>query len=103
MTTDTFAPTIKTNGHARDLLSFWELSDVTRAEFDYLADDPEAHYSPRFFEYRGSWYDANDGFTRVTDSALSGWDGAQGESYFSAVLIRYTDDYQAVVIGYAHW
>ena len=31
MTTDTFAPTIKTNGHARDLLSFWELSDVTHA------------------------------------------------------------------------
>lgn len=120
--------TIKTNGHARELWPYFDLPAEVDGQFDYVPDGER--YDNRFFRYRGSWYDVNDGFERIVresaklrdplaydpfgirvsdDSPLLGWDGAQAESAFSAVLIRWakewdgTTDYDAVVVGYAHW
>lgn len=104
--------TIKTNGHARELKPFYALPANVQAEFDYMGAPDESndeHYSSRFFEYRGSWYDSNE-FERATGEAFAAWDAWQTESYFSAVLIRYplewdgtTVDYDSVVVGYSHW
>lgn len=104
---------IKSDGKTRELRSLAELDRAIAEEnFAYVeasADNPEA-YRPRFFQFRGSWYDVNDGFNRVTDPIYSGWDGIQSQSYFDAVLIRYpfewdgiTVDYDSVVVGYTHW
>lgn len=90
--------TIKTNGHARELRCAADLDPkVLEDQFDYIKG--EELWSPRLFEYRGSWYDTAE-FERST---TPGWDGVQCESAFSAVLIRYGDEYESVAVGYAHW
>jgi hypothetical protein len=92
----------KTNNQPRDLYSLAELpSGVAESDFDYV-ERGEDDYSPRFFPYRGSWYDTQDGFT-VTGDMPSGVEAWQAESYFSAVGIRYVEDYERVVVTYCHW
>jgi hypothetical protein len=123
--------TIKTNGHARPLLPYNQLPDeVGPKVFYYIGDevdlddngDADELYNPRFFEYRGSWYDTQqfvrietertNSFTIAVEKGnpLLKWDGCQTESYFSAVLIRYpyewdgiTLDTDHIVVGYSHW
>jgi hypothetical protein len=87
-----------TNNRARDLLSFYELTEEQRAEFDYL-DDEEEHYSLRFFMFRGMVWDAHE-FER---SDMTSYDGVQGQSYFDAVAIRYVEDQQRVVVSHLTW
>jgi len=107
--------TIKTNGHPRELMMLAELPEsVVRHDFSYMAEDwdnkSDECYTKRFFEYRGAWYDTHE-FQMAPDALRErGWYGAQPESYFSAVLIKYpfewdsiTVDYDSVVVGYAHW
>jgi hypothetical protein len=101
--------TIKTNNHVRELIAYADLSPAIAAEFDYLADDTEDHYTPRFFAYRGAWHDTHE-FERNTNAMFDGWHAVQTESYFSAVLIRYPDtvdgvhtDWDSVVVAYSHW
>ena len=97
----------KTNGHARKLYAAWEMSpEIMAREFEYVVTGDEDGDSYRFFQYRGSWYDANDGFISSwglenMPENVNGW---QAESAFSAVGIRYADDdYDAVVVTYCHW
>ena len=102
--------TIRTNGHVRELRAYHELPDAARAEwFDHymgtLDETADEHYMPRFFRYRGAWYDVNDGFDHVTSATFAGWDGAQSDSVFSGTVIRYANDgagrvdYGAVIVG----
>jgi hypothetical protein len=108
--------TIKSNGHVRELKALYELPrEIAESDFNYVGPCDESNdeaYSRRFFNYRGSWYDVNEfeGLAVGSELALRGWGACQGESYFSAVLIRYavewdgiTVDCDAVVVGYAHW
>ena len=91
------------NNQARDVLHWWNLADKERAEFDYLdTDDKQSEAS--FMRYRGWVYDLSE-FMRI-DKAIAphpqrpGWerfDGHHGDSYFSGVLIRYTNDFESVV------
>ena len=46
---------LKTNGHRRPLVSFSDMPSEGREWFNYITADEE--HDPRFFEYRGSWYD----------------------------------------------
>ena len=98
--------TIKTNGHARDLLAYVDLTPAQREDVEFYMGAPDAdneeHYALRFFIYRGATYDVHE-FERAWRPDLEAWDGAQGESYFSAVLVRYTDHFDGVIVGYAHW
>jgi hypothetical protein len=93
---------IKTNGHRIDMVCFSELPPAAAADFDYVEECDK--YSPRFFRYRGCWYDSNE-FMRVPkDSAapdgigaLAGFDGYQSDSYFSGIAIKYTDNFERVI------
>jgi hypothetical protein len=87
-----------TNNHARDLLSFYELTEEQRAEFDYI-DEEDERYSLRFFIFRGMAWDSNE--FMCTD--MPNYDGVQGQSYFDAVAIRYVEDYQRVVVSHLTW
>ena len=87
----------KTNHKPRFLSSFVELTEAQREDFTYL--DEEEYYSPRFFQFRGSFYDTNE-FTR---SDMAEYDGIQTCSYFDAVAIKYTEDMESVVVTYLHW
>jgi hypothetical protein len=85
---------IKCNGQARPIVSRFEVPDsILASEFDWT--DPAEDGS--FFKYRGVWYSLED-FTCAPES-LSDWDGYHGDSYFSGVVIRLTDDGESVVCG----
>ncbi len=99
---------IRTNNVPRDIIDAYELTVDDRAEFDYIdwtAVDDGA-LSPQFFRYRGTLYDIGEfssdyGITRGAGlpAHLAQWDGYQSDTFFSATVIRFADDYERVVIG----
>lgn len=97
-----------TNNKPRHLIDASELTPEERAEFDYLDWEAieDGRDSATFFRYRGQLYDLGE-FSRdygITKDAglpehLSRWDGYLSESFFSALVVRYVEDYEAVVVG----
>ncbi len=98
---------IVTNNHARPVISGFELTEAEAKEFDYMDDVTEGS----FVRYKGSVYDLNE-FSRViphgsqrnhpmdTDNpAFAGWSGYMSESFFSGLLIRYTNGFESVVVA----
>jgi hypothetical protein len=97
---------VRTNYVPRDVIDAFELSAAERAEFDYI-DWPGVDAgtaSGSFFRYRGELYDLGefDTTSRLPRfSPLACWDGYQADSFFSAVVVRYCDDHERVVVGLA--
>lgn len=97
-------PTIRTNHVPRDVIDAWQLTLEERAEFDYLpwqAIDA-GEESAEFFRYRGQLYDLHEFSTTSTlpaDSPLQGWDGYQSDTYFSATVVRYVENFERVIVG----
>jgi hypothetical protein len=99
-TTETSKLTVRTNHHHYPLLSGYELTPKERKELDYLTDDELNESSDRFFRYRGQVYDVQE-FMRCDPNspfnqhrnmlAHKQWQGYQSDSFFSGVVIRYTD------------
>lgn len=84
---------IVTNNQWRNLVYGYELSPKERKEFDYI---PEEEFdSHDFVRYRGWTYDINE-FER---SNVKGWDGQHADSFYSAVLIRFSDDLEQAIMG----
>lgn len=98
------AMTVTTNNQPRELVCFYDMPEAAREDFDYLGE--EEHCSPRFFKYRGEWYDTNE-FQYIPASLppnlafMRDWHGHHSDSFFSAVLIRYSQDCEAVTVGLA--
>jgi hypothetical protein len=107
---------VRTNNVPRDLVAWHDVPEKIRQDwFDYVTDEDE-RYSLRFFEYLGSWYDSGE-FELIDRagivSQLKNWDGAQTQSFFDAIVIRYQFedfgvhgkdvDYERVVVGRATW
>lgn len=104
---------IITNNQPRELVCFHNLPESEQSDFDYIEGDDR--FNPRFFKYKGAWYDSGE-FIRIierrdsyngwahqadNDSPLLAWDGIQTESYFSGVLIKQVaeHDYESVIVG----
>jgi hypothetical protein len=89
---------VTSNYQARQLVCFYDLPKKWQSEFNYTDEDDK--YSPRFFHYRGWFYDTHE-FMRVeSDMPFSNyWHGYQSDSFFSGVVIRYCNDYESVVVG----
>jgi hypothetical protein len=94
--------TVKTNRQVRELHAWYELPPAIAAKwFDYV--DEDERYSPRFVKYRGDWHDVNE--FEYLDDMRKGlfpgtWDGYQSDSFFSGLLVRYTDSQcENVIIG----
>lgn len=101
---------ITTNNNRRELLAAYELPPgVLESEFSYVipdkSDDAEMDYSNRFFKFRGSWYDTHEFETTSTYTSpeFRKWDGVQTQSVWDAIVIRYVDNYEFVVVGHATW
>lgn len=100
--------TIRTNNVPRPIIDAYELSTDERAEFDYL-DWPaieRGEGSASFFRYRGQLYDlgefsADYGILKGSGlpAHLSDWDGYQSDTFFSATVVRYVDNFEYVVVG----
>lgn len=97
--------TVTTNNVPRDIIDAYQLTPAERVEFDYL-DWPAidaGNDSASFFRYRGTLYDLGE-FSRwstTPHSALRNWDGYFGESFFSAIVVRYVNDNEQLVVGLA--
>lgn len=106
--TVTSNPTVTTNNVPRDIIDAWQLTPAERGEFDYLdwAAIDDGRESAEFFRYRGQLYDLGE-FSRdygITKGAglpahLSKRDGYLSESFFSAIVVRYVDDSERVIVG----
>lgn len=91
-----------TNNKPRPLVSWHDIPQNIAADwFDYVVNEDD-RWTPRFFNYRGSWYDVNDGF-EIADNMPRGVDVWRTESVYSAVGIRYDAEYENVVVTYCHW
>lgn len=86
---------IRTNHQARPVLSWHDLTPVERSEFDYRSADDGASYA----RYRGAVYDLSD--FPCAPPSLAPWEGALADSAFSAVLCRFVDGGESVVMGVA--
>ena len=91
-----------TNNKPRMLLMWAELPPrVGDSEF-YYVEDGDRH-EPRFFRYRGAWYDAFE-FEYIYNqpcyaSLRDKWVAVQTTSYFTGVVIRWHREFESVVVG----
>lgn len=100
--------TIRTNNVPRDVIDAYELTAAEREEFDYL-DWPAIDAGTdgaSFFRYRGQLYDLGEfsrdcGILRGSGlpAHLSSWDGYSSDSFFSATVVRYVDNFERVIVG----
>lgn len=92
------------NNVPRQLIYGYQLSEKEKADFDYIKDVDSAN----FFRYRGAVYDPAE-FLRIEKAIAphcprEGWEkfhGYQADTLFSAVLIRYTPDFESVIVAWA--
>jgi hypothetical protein len=103
---------IKTNNKPRPVIYGYELSAKEAKDFDYI--DPEEMSGHAFFRYRGQIYDLGE-FVRICrpgshggpfahydhTGELSRWDAIRTDSYFSAIVIRLSEDGEELVAGLA--
>ena len=89
------AITVKTNNIPRAIFSGYELTDKEKAEFDYYA--PNELGDALFFRYKGEVYDTGE-FLLAPDS-LKPWQGYSSTSYFSGIVIMYTNGGDSVIVG----
>jgi hypothetical protein len=97
--------TIRTNRQWRHFVYRHDVpSDVLERYFDWT--DPETEIDG-FFRYQGVWYHVSQ-FQRCFPTsqydgaragAFDGWDGYTPDSFFSGVLIRFSDDGESYQVG----
>lgn len=107
--------TIVTNRHWYPVLYGWDLQGRDRKQalndYDYLLDEEkkegeegegERFETHHFFKYKREIHDLDD-YMRITPMMrkdFPGWDGYSSDSFFSGTLIKYSDDYESIQIGW---
>lgn len=69
---------------------------VLESQFDHLDEDQT--YGD-FFEYNGYWYHITDFMRTSGDLAKLGWNGYSSDSYFSGVVVAFTNDGEEYIVG----
>ena len=86
--------TIRTNGQYREVLDWYDLLPKEQEEYAYLEEDGGS-----FFRYKNWTYFLGD-FMRVDSNApFTGWDGYHSDSFFSGVLVKYSNCGDAVKVA----
>lgn len=92
---------ITTNNQPREILTWYDLTLDEQKDFDYLEEGDGS-----FFRYKGQVYDLGE-FMRI-DKVIAPhpqregweqWSGYASENFFSGVLVRYTADFESVIVG----
>lgn len=101
---------VTTNNVPRDVIDAWQLSATERVEFDYLNWEAieAGSDSASFFRYKGQLHDLGEFQTThatpwgdASGLRAAGWDGYRSDSFFSALVVRFVDDGERVVVGLA--
>jgi hypothetical protein len=94
---------VYTNNRPREIIEGYELNKDQRKEFDYIdwSKVENGEETPQFFKYKGELYDLGEFSTtsELHDSKLTKWDGIQSDTFFSGILIKYTPDFEHVIVG----
>lgn len=100
---------IITNSVPREVIDAYELTTVERAEFDYLdwSAIDAGEDSASFVRYAGELHDLGEfsSFYGITRDAglpteFAGWHGYRSDTFFSGMLVRYTDEQcESVVVA----
>lgn len=85
---------IVTNNQPRPIISWYELTEKEKQEFDYLEQDNTG----TFFRYKGETYALCD-FMR-TDN-LGDWEGVYWFTAFSGLVVKLTNS-GYVIVGYIY-
>lgn len=94
---------IITNNVPRPVIYGYELSQAERDEFDYIdwAAVDAGETSPEFVRYRGDLHDLGE-FSTTSELRLDemqAWHGYKSDSFFSGLVVRYSDDFEYVTVG----
>ncbi len=87
---------IITNHNYRETLTAYDLTKEELKEFDYLEEGEGS-----FFRYKGEVYDLGEFFCigeRCNDT-MQGWDGFRSDSFFSGLVVKYSEDFEYVKVG----
>ena len=99
---------IKTDHKYRPLKLLCELPDEVAKDFEYA----QGNLTPRFVKYKGGWYDTHD-TQRITtepylmgwdmpvakDHILAKWDAVLWDTFFSAMVYKFSEDWESVIVG----
>jgi len=105
---------IRTDNKAREIILGYQLTKEEMEEFSYCDfseptgenDQGGEDIFRHFVRFKGQILDLGD-FVSCHNSFYSpncpfrdlGWDGYSSDSFFSGILIRYTEDDEAVIVG----
>lgn len=84
--------TIKTNHQWREIQTGYDVPDKIWADRFEWADRSDS-----VVQFKGHWYHLSE-FIRA-DKIFPGWHGAAPDSFFSGVLIRFSEDVERCIIG----
>ena len=98
--------TITTNNQYRPILYWHDLNENEQRE---LKENYNCVCESFFFRYKGQLYDLNDFLTVIghctngqqKNKDLDGWDGYCNETFFSSILVKFSDDKEFVKVGLA--
>ena len=68
-----------------------------RKQFDYLTETE--FEDAQFVNYKGYYYCLGD-FMRTERDSFPGWEGCHGDSFFSGILIKFTEDNDVIMGRY---
>jgi len=89
---------ITSNYHEREVVCGFELTEEEKEKFDWAT--PEEIEEMLFFRYKGNIYSLGE-FTRFPSGMFPDyWHGYASDSFFSGILVHFTDDNDFVVVGW---
>lgn len=91
---------VTTNNIPRDVIYGFELTEQERGDFDYMDWDAieRGEDNADFFRYKGELYDLRE--FEVAPQDFPNWHGYQPDSFFSGMLVRYSEDFEQVTVGW---
>lgn len=87
--------TIRSNGVARDLLRYDELTPAEQKDNDW--DTEQSHCYVRYQNYVTPFKNFSQ-YTKNGQEHAAGWDGLASDSFFSGLVVRMLDD-ERIIVG----
>ena len=90
---------IITNNHPRDIIYAGELTEEEQKEFDYIDWDNPESIDATFVRYKGELIDLSDMEHPESNNVFPEWDTFRSDTFFSGILVKWTEDFEQVIMG----
>jgi hypothetical protein len=91
---------IISNHHKIPLIYWYELTDKEKSEFDWIINNNDDPNDFTFFHYKNNTYCLSE-FMRIDNNDdMKSWDGYSSDSFFSGILVKYTDDSNYIIAAW---